>query len=95
MYACAYTTFDFYCIAIWMAVAASVLVIVCACTHPLLLHASTIDKQSGLKCNGIDFHRSIPSNPTVMDLWFADVSKADVALELWNISGNIFAVDLE
>ena len=69
MYARAYTTFDFYCIAIEKAVAACVLVIVCARTHPLLLRASIIDKRLcalKLRYDGIDFHRSIPPNPTVM-----------------------------
>ena len=50
MYAHTYITFDFYCIAIRMAVAASVLVIMYACTLPLLLRASKIDKTLWALC---------------------------------------------
>ena len=71
MYARAYITFDFIALLFEKAVAACVLVIVCACTHPLLLHACTADKRLcalKLKYDGIDFHRSIPPNPTVMEV---------------------------
>ena len=71
MYARAYITFDFIALLFEKAVAACVLVVVCARTHPLLLRASIIDKRLcalKLKCDGIDFHRSIPPNPTVIEV---------------------------